>query len=84
VPHPSRGFSREGGDFESRFFGGVHFDFSYNRTPRFLDPHRELPYPDQEREGRLQSAERAVPTFIFIEGYEPSFSLITCGLQACT
>jgi len=47
-----------------RFFGGVHFDFSYNRTPRFIDPHRELPYPDQEREGRLQSAERAVPTFI--------------------
>jgi hypothetical protein len=32
--------------------------------PALLDPHRELPYPDQEREGRLQSAERAVPTFI--------------------
>jgi hypothetical protein len=36
-----------------------------------------------EREGRLQSTERAVPT-LNIEGYEPSFSLIMCGVQACT
>lgn len=30
----------------------------------------------QRREGRIQSAERAVPTFSFEQGYEPSFSLI--------
>jgi hypothetical protein len=36
-----------------------------------------------EREGRLQSAERAVPTlFHNFEGHEPSFSLTSCGLQA--
>jgi len=35
-----------------------------------------------EREGRLQSAERAVPTCTTISHHEPSFSLTSCGLQA--
>ena len=39
-----------------------------SRLTEFDSPH-PLPYPDSEREGRLQSAERAVPTFTrFFEG----------------
>jgi len=36
----------------------------------------EHPYNRDEREGRFQSAERAVPTHTNDEGDEPSFSLI--------
>src|ERR1700722_47634 len=44
-------------------------------TPQFT-------YSKREREGRLQSAERAVPTCIINLKDGPSFSLISCGLQA--
>ena len=55
-----------------RVLSGKDFDFTLR-----------IPYPTHEREGRLQSAERAVPTlFHNFEGHEPSFSLPECGLQA--
>jgi len=48
-----------------------------------LTPSTEPHILTLEREGRLQSAERAVPTLIHnFEGDEPSFSLLECGLQA--
>jgi len=56
--------------------------FKPTTTPN-LDSAASSAYPELEREGRLQSAERAVPTLIHnFEGREPSFSLIECGLQA--
>ena len=53
-----------------------------SRVPK-LTPPQEFPKLTPEREGRLQSAERAVPTLPHnFEGDEPSFSLLACGLQA--
>ena len=52
--------------------------------PRKLDSSLRDHYAGGRREGRIPSAERAVPTLRNYEGYEPSFSLIWADSRQVT